>query len=70
MKLTESDLTCDGCGEAMSCLLTGPESQPHTRATYICPNMDHNLVCRGAGWGRSFLEDSASPDPEEGQDGS
>jgi len=36
MKVFDSALSCSRCGSPMKVLLTGPESQPHTRATYFC----------------------------------
>lgn len=38
MKLEDSEVPCPVCQVPMKCLLTGPPSEPHTRATYLCEN--------------------------------
>lgn len=40
MKVFDSVIRCWRCGSAMKMLVTGPASQPHTRATYFCSDED------------------------------
>lgn len=52
-KLLDSTVPCPTCGEMMKVLLTGPDAQPNTRATYHCPNEDWRGVCQAPNRGLS-----------------